>query len=77
MLHREYGYVGYILWVTLLGGGVAGLGLGALLPFRRIASLATALPATLRRLTLTALILYGAFGGVILWQIMISELRLG
>jgi hypothetical protein len=77
MLHREYGHVGYLLYVTLLGGGVAGLGVGALQPFRGVESLATVLPAIQRRLTLTAMILFGAFGGVALWQIMVSELRLG
>jgi len=74
ILHREYGYIGYILWGTLLCGGVAGLGVGALQPFRGIDSLTTALPAIQRRLTRTAMIFYGAFGGVTLWQIMISKL---
>jgi hypothetical protein len=77
MLHREYGHVGYLLYVTLLGGGVAGLGVGALQPFRRKASLAAVLPAIQRRLVLTAMVLYVTFGGVTLWQIMVSELRLG
>ncbi|KAF0220571.1 MAG: hypothetical protein FD174_1225 [Geobacteraceae bacterium] len=77
MLHREYGHIGYLLYVTLLGAGVAGLGAGALQPFRGVASLAAVLPVIQRRLVLTAMILYGAFGGVALWQIMVSELRLG
>ena len=77
MLHREYGHVGYLLYLTLLGGAVAGMGVGALQPFRRAASLATVLPVIQRRLILTAMILYGAFGGVALWRIMVSELRLG
>ncbi|MCM2359302.1 MAG: hypothetical protein NDI77_14225 [Geobacteraceae bacterium] len=77
MLHREYGHVGYLFYLTLLGGGVVGLGVGALQPFRGIASLSAELPLIQRRLTLTALILYGTFGGLALWQVMVSELRLG
>lgn len=77
MMHREYGHIGYFFYLTLLGGGVAGLGVGALQPFRGIASLAAALPVIQRRLTVAAMILYAAFGGAAAWQIALSELRLG
>jgi hypothetical protein len=76
MLHREYGHVGFLLFVTLLGGGVTGIGVGTLQPFRSKASLAALLPAIQRRLALTAMILYGVFGGVVAWQVIFSELRL-
>lgn len=77
MLHGEYGHVGYLLYGTLLGGSVTGLGVGALQPFRGVGSLAAVLPLIQRRLVLTAMILYGAFGAAAAWQIMVSELRLG
>lgn len=77
MLHREYGHVGYLLYATLLGGGVAGVGMGGLQPFRRVASLASSLPTLQRRLVLFAMVCYGLFGGIAAWQVMGSELRLG
>ena len=39
ILHPEYGYVGYLLYMTLLAGAVSGLGVGAVMPFRKIKSL--------------------------------------
>ncbi|AJY70972.1 membrane protein [Geobacter sulfurreducens] len=77
MLHGEYGHVGYLLYATLLGGGVAGVGMGGLQPFRRVASLASSLPMLQRRLVLSAMLCYGLFGGITAWQVMVSELRLG
>jgi hypothetical protein len=77
MLHREYGHVGYLLYATLLGGGVAGMGMGGLQPFLGVASLASSLPMLQRRLTLSVMICYGLFGGIAAWQVMVSELQLG
>ncbi len=77
MLHREYGHVGYLLYLTLLGGGLCGIGVGALQPFRRIASLEIALPVIQRRLTILALLSFALFGMATLWQVMTSELSLG
>jgi hypothetical protein len=77
ILQREYGYVGYLLYGTLLGGAVTGMGVGILQPFRTTAGLATILPAIQKSLSRAALILYGVFCAVVLWQIIFSELRMG
>lgn len=56
ILRKEYYFIGYPLYIAMLAGGVAGLGVGALLPFRSVASLRDTLPRMLRRLALTALV---------------------
>ena len=76
MLHREYGYVGYLLYGTLLGGAVCGLAVGMLQPFRYRPSLLVALPRIQRALVLSSLILLGFFGILSAFLSMVSELRL-
>ena len=56
ILRKEYYFIGYPLYFAILAGGVTGLGVGALLPFRSKASLRETLPRLLRRLALTALV---------------------
>jgi hypothetical protein len=77
ILQAEYGHVGYFLYASLLGGGIAGLGVGALLPFRRCASLAVFLPSLLRRLTLVVLVCYALFVAITVYQMVTSNLLLG
>ncbi|MCA1971749.1 MAG: hypothetical protein LDL44_02845 [Caenispirillum sp.] len=54
ILKPEYGHQGYWLYVPLFAATAAGLGVGALQPFRRIASLRWIVPAASRRLALVA-----------------------
>ena len=61
LLQREYGYVGYALYAALLGATVGGVGVGALMPFRSMESLAQAVPAIQRRLAFTAVMFHAAF----------------
>jgi hypothetical protein len=76
LLHRDYGFVGYLLYVTLLGGAVAGLGLGALALVPDRPSLASILPKMQSRLTWAVLILATIFTlTVVLWMAL-SPLRL-
>jgi hypothetical protein len=77
MLHREYHFVGYLFYAALLGGGVTGLGVGALQPFRRGESLASALPAIQRRLVIAAMVLYSLFAVAAACQVLLSDLRIG
>jgi hypothetical protein len=77
ILQAEYGYVGYLLYLSLLGGAIAGLGTGALLPFRRHPSLASILPGLLRRLTLLTLVFYAHFVAITLYEVLSSNLKLG
>lgn len=75
-LQAEYGYVGYLLYGTLLGGGITGLGVAALGPFRRRNSLAGVLPDLQRRLVLAALVSFGLFALVVAYRVGTSSLRL-
>lgn len=76
LLQREYGYLGYPLYAALLGGAVAGAGVGLLQPFRRVPSLAAAVPALQRRLASAALLGLGAFALLSAWKVLASGLRL-
>jgi hypothetical protein len=76
ILQKEYGYRGYLLYATLLGGGTAGMGVGALMPFRKTTSLAQVIPRVQRRLTVAAMFLYLCFTAVAAWSIMVSALKL-
>jgi hypothetical protein len=76
ILQKEYGYIGYILYLLLLLGGLAGLGVGLLMPFRRVPSLKETLPVFQRHLALTAVILYLLFTAISTYQIIFSNLKM-
>ncbi len=76
ILQKEYGYAGYVLYATLLGGGIAGLGLGALEPFRGHKSLSGVIPLIQRRLALVAMILYLLFALLVSYRILSTSFRL-
>lgn len=61
ILHGEYGYIGYPIYLALLVGTISGIGVGVLSPFGGIASLAGILPAIQRRLALLALLCFLVF----------------
>jgi hypothetical protein len=73
ILQKEYGYVGYPLYLSLLAGGVSGMGVGVLMPFRKIGSLSEALPSLQRRLALTSSILYIIFVVMVTWKMIFSD----
>jgi hypothetical protein len=75
MLQGEYGYVGYPLYLALLGGTITGLGVGVLQPFRKIPSLSTTLPVTQRRLALAASILFLLFAAIVTLEVLLSNLK--
>jgi hypothetical protein len=77
LLQQEYGYIGYILYATLFGGAVAGIGVGVLLPFRKIGSLTRIIPALQRRLVLVTLVCYLLFTLISSWKMFFSALKLG
>lgn len=76
MLQSEYGFIGYPLYLTLLGGTISGFGVGVLMPFKKIASLSRVIPAVQRRLTLISLILFLVFTGIVTVRILLSDLIL-
>jgi hypothetical protein len=75
LLQAEYRWIGYPLYAALLAGAIAGVGAGALAPFRRHASLAATLPSLQRRLAQAAVILFGAFGAISALLVLTSRLR--
>jgi len=76
LLQRQYGFVGYPLYGALLGGAIAGLGVGALAPFRTTGSLATVLPRMQTRLTWITLLLALLFSLIVGIWAALSPLRL-
>ncbi|PPD37374.1 MAG: hypothetical protein CTY18_00145 [Methylomonas sp.] len=74
IIMQDYGYIGYLLYLLLLGGGVAGSSIGILLPFRHIASLKTELNGFLRSLALISMGLYSGFTAVVTYRIIMSNL---
>ncbi|PKN32969.1 MAG: hypothetical protein CVU61_15840 [Deltaproteobacteria bacterium HGW-Deltaproteobacteria-19] len=77
ILQAEYGYVGYLLYAALLAGVVCGLGVGLLMPFRGIPSLARRLPEIQQQLALAGLVSYGLFAGVSLYGVLATDFTLG
>jgi hypothetical protein len=76
ILQKEYGFVGYLLYVTLLGGAVFGVGSGAIRWVGNVESLKGILPKFRKRLALLSLILYAAFTAVAVGGMILSGLRL-
>jgi hypothetical protein len=77
ILEQDYYFIGYPLYGSLLIGGVAGGGVGALMPFRGLASLAEVIPRIQRSLAVTALWGFGIFTLLATWPILFSSFRLG
>jgi hypothetical protein len=77
VLQREYGYVGYLLYASLLAGVVSGLGVGVLMPFRAIGSLSGSLPLIQKKLTLLCLVSYLLFAGISIYQMVGTDFTLG
>lgn len=76
MLQSEYGFIGYPLYLTLLGGIISGFGVGVLMPFRKIGSLSVIIPPVQRRLALISVIFYLIFAGIVTVRILLSDLIL-
>jgi hypothetical protein len=76
ILQEGYGYIGYLLYLLLLVGGLAGMGVGLLMPFRQTPSLKETLPAIQKHLTLTSVICYLLFTVIATYQIIFSNLKM-
>lgn len=76
ILQREYGYVGYLIYVTLLGGVASGMGVGVIMPFTNIRSLSGIVPSIQRRLALTSVVLYSVFFITVAYKLGSSNLRM-
>ena len=76
ILQEGYWYVGYVIYLLLLTGAVTGMGVGILMPFRKMRSLETTIPAIMRKLTLVSLISYALFTLISTYQMIFSSFRL-
>ena len=76
LLQRDYGYVGYALYLPLFVGTAFALGAGLTSAFHRTPSLTRPLPAMTRRQVAAALVAYAVFGVVVVWVIATSNLIL-
>jgi hypothetical protein len=73
ILQKEYGYIGYPLYLTLFGGTLSGTGVGLLMPFKGIASLSEIVPSLQRRLALASLGLFIAFAAIATYPIVFTD----
>lgn len=76
ILQREYGYIGYPIYITFLGGAVSGAGVGVLMPFRNIKSLKEILPPIQKKLASFSLISYTILMGIASYQMILSNLKI-
>ena len=76
VLQREYGYIGYPLYLFLLVGTVTGLGTGMLVPFRNIPSLTGIIPPLQKKFALVSVFSYLSFTAIATWPIIFSGFRL-
>ena len=76
ILKPEYGHQGYWLYVPLFAATAAGLGVGALQPFRNVASLRTIVPAAAARLAGVAAIGYLLVAAIATYFVLHSNLIL-
>jgi hypothetical protein len=73
ILQREYHYVGYLIYVSLLGGGVAGAGAWALMSFRSVPSLKDVVPRIQKRLARTGLFFYSVLTAAVICRMVFSN----
>ncbi len=73
ILQQEYGYVGYPLYMTLLGGTISGVGVGLLMPFRKMKSLSTVVPSLQRRLALASTFLFLIFTAIVTYRMVFTD----
>jgi hypothetical protein len=76
MLQAEYGWIGYPLYAALIGGALSGMGVGVLMPFRGVPSLAVAVPRFQRRLAGASAALLAAALLLVAWAVQSSQLRM-
>lgn len=76
LLQKEYHFIGYPLYLTLLGGTISGISIGVLKIFGGNNSLSVVLPAILRKLALAALCLYLIFIAIATACIVFSNLTM-
>lgn len=75
IIKKEYSHIGYLLYATLAGGGISGLGVGALMPARKHRSLAEVVPSVQKRLVVTAMASYLILAAIVSYIMTFSALE--
>ena len=73
ILQKEYGYIGYPLYLSLLAGTISGMGVGVLMPFRKVESLSEGIPSLQKRLALASSILFALFAVMVTLRMVFSD----
>jgi len=76
ILHQEYGYVGYFMYIAMLVSAIFGTGAGVIHPFRSIASLGAVIPPVQKRLALISIISTVGFLAIAGSAILFSNLSM-
>lgn len=76
LLQKEYGYVGYPLYLLLLAGTVTGVGVGLLHACRKKESLEFIIPGLQRKLAGVSVISFLVFTAIVTYQILFSSFKL-
>jgi hypothetical protein len=77
ILQKEYGFIGYPLYIALFAGGIFGAGVGILMPFRNVRSLATVIPPIQKKLALASISAAAVFVLIVTLKWITSGLILG
>lgn len=72
LLQREYNYIGYPLYLSLLAAGITGSGTGVIDRFKDMSSLRSAIPGMQKRLCLFSMIGYAVFALIATYPIVFS-----
>ncbi len=76
ILHKEYYYAGYPLYLCIFGGTVAGMGTGVLMPFRKVASLIKIIPVIQKRLIIFSLVCFLIFTVMVTYKVISTPFKL-
>jgi hypothetical protein len=73
LLQKEYHYIGYLLYLALLVGGIAGTSVGVIERFKGSESLRTVMPGLEKRLCLISMAGYMLFAGISVYPMIFSD----
>lgn len=76
ILQKEYMYVGYPIYITILLGVITGVAAGVIHVFRNIQSLAEVIPSLQRKLVVVSLVSYGIYLAIVIYAMVFSNLSL-
>jgi hypothetical protein len=76
ILHKEYHYIGYLMYLSLFGAGIAGGGLGVIDRFRDVVSLKKTVPLVVKRLCFTSIVGYAVLAIISMYPIIFCDFKL-